>query len=80
MVVKKDPLFFGPPPPCLPPVNRTKCLRLNHELRGWVHRHEVERTKTRRMSNSQHRANRTIPVRTVLMHLVKQHPTRNHTH
>uniref|UniRef100_A0A4W5KRZ2 Activating transcription factor 6 n=1 Tax=Hucho hucho TaxID=62062 RepID=A0A4W5KRZ2_9TELE len=62
MVVKKDPLFFGPPPPCLPPVNRTKCLRLNHELRGWVHRHEVERTKTRRMSNSQHRANRTIPV------------------
>uniref|UniRef100_A0A8C7PTH0 Activating transcription factor 6 n=1 Tax=Oncorhynchus mykiss TaxID=8022 RepID=A0A8C7PTH0_ONCMY len=61
MVVKKDPLFFGPPPPCLPPVNRTKCLRLNHELRGWVHRHEVERTKTRRMSNSQHRANRTIP-------------------
>uniref|UniRef100_A0A674B8F8 Activating transcription factor 6 n=1 Tax=Salmo trutta TaxID=8032 RepID=A0A674B8F8_SALTR len=35
--------------------------RLNHELRGWVHRHEVERTKTRRMSNSQHRANRTIP-------------------
>uniref|UniRef100_A0A4W5KRZ8 Activating transcription factor 6 n=1 Tax=Hucho hucho TaxID=62062 RepID=A0A4W5KRZ8_9TELE len=71
MVVKKDPLFFGPPPPCLPPVNRTKCLRLNHELRGWVHRHEVERTKTRRMSNSQHRANRTIPVCTVLMHLVK---------
>ncbi|KAK6313693.1 hypothetical protein J4Q44_G00151520 [Coregonus suidteri] len=61
MVVKKDPLFFGPPPPCLPPVNRTKCIRLNHELRGWVHRHEVERTKTRRMSNSQHRATRTIP-------------------
>ncbi|KAL1022885.1 hypothetical protein UPYG_G00033720 [Umbra pygmaea] len=60
MVMKEDPLFFRPPPPCLPPVNRTKCVRLNHELRGWVHRHEVERTKSRRMSNSQYRSTRTI--------------------
>ncbi|XP_028977232.2 cyclic AMP-dependent transcription factor ATF-6 alpha isoform X2 [Esox lucius] len=60
MVVKEDPLFFRNPPPCQPPVNRTKCIKLNHELRGWVHRHEVERTKSRRMTNSQHRATRAI--------------------
>ncbi|XP_051951291.1 cyclic AMP-dependent transcription factor ATF-6 alpha-like [Xyrauchen texanus] len=59
MVVKKDPLYFRTPPPCQPPVNRTKCIKITHELRGWVHRHEVERTKTRRMSSTQHRS-RTI--------------------
>ncbi|XP_051954713.1 cyclic AMP-dependent transcription factor ATF-6 alpha-like [Xyrauchen texanus] len=63
MVVKKDPLYFRTTPPCHPPVNRTKCMKIAHDLRGWVHRHEVERTKTRRMSNNQHRG-RTIPKAT----------------
>nr|AKZ87017.1 activating transcription factor 6 protein [Ctenopharyngodon idella] len=60
LMVVKDPLYFRTPPPCQPPVNRTKCMKIAHELRGWVHRHEVERTKTRRMSNTQNRG-RTIP-------------------
>ncbi|XP_023662256.1 cyclic AMP-dependent transcription factor ATF-6 alpha isoform X2 [Paramormyrops kingsleyae] len=59
MVVKKDSLQFEPPPPCQPTINRTKSIRLAHELRGWVHRHEVERTKTRRTTNSQQK-NKTI--------------------
>ncbi|CAJ1060424.1 cyclic AMP-dependent transcription factor ATF-6 alpha [Xyrichtys novacula] len=60
LMVVKDPVFLRPPPPCQPPVNRTKCLELAHELRGWVHRHEVQQTKTRRMSNSNHKPTRTI--------------------
>lgn len=60
LMVVKDPIFLRPPPPCQPPVNRTKCLELAHELRGWVHRHEVQQTKSRRMSNSNHKATRTI--------------------
>lgn len=60
MVVKREPLYLRAPPSCQPPVNRTKCLKIANELRGWVHRHEVERTKTRRMSNTHHRS-RTIP-------------------
>ncbi|XP_073709329.1 cyclic AMP-dependent transcription factor ATF-6 alpha isoform X3 [Garra rufa] len=55
LMVVKDPLYFRTPPPCQPPVNRTKCMKIAHELRGWVHRHEVERTKTRRTSNAQQR-------------------------
>ncbi|XP_058887702.1 cyclic AMP-dependent transcription factor ATF-6 alpha-like [Acipenser ruthenus] len=56
MVVKEEPLLYFPSPSCQPHVNRTKSIRLAHELRGWVHRHEVERTKSRRMTNSQHKA------------------------
>uniref|UniRef100_A0AAY4CMS2 BZIP domain-containing protein n=1 Tax=Denticeps clupeoides TaxID=299321 RepID=A0AAY4CMS2_9TELE len=63
MVVKKSPFVFGPPPPCQPPVNRTKCIKMAHDLRGWVHRHEVERNKIQRMSNS-HQRSRSIPVNT----------------
>lgn len=60
LMVVKDPIFLRPPPPCQPPVNRTKCLELTHELRGWVHRHEVQLTKSRRVSNSNHKPTRTI--------------------
>ncbi|KAM7410048.1 hypothetical protein PAMA_001485 [Pampus argenteus] len=61
LMVVKDPIFLRPPPPCQPPVNRTKCIELAHELRGWVHRHEVQQTKSRRMSNSNnHKSTRTI--------------------
>nr|AOS87953.1 activating transcription factor 6 [Larimichthys crocea] len=60
LMAVKDPVFLRPPPPCQPPVNRTKCLELAHELRGWVHRHEVQQTKFRRMSNSNHKPTRTI--------------------
>ncbi|KAM8930712.1 cyclic AMP-dependent transcription factor ATF-6 alpha [Pelodytes ibericus] len=54
MVVKEEEslLYIPSPPPCRPLVNQTETLRLNQELRGWVHRHEVERTKSRRMTNS----------------------------
>ncbi|XP_017262942.1 cyclic AMP-dependent transcription factor ATF-6 alpha isoform X2 [Kryptolebias marmoratus] len=51
LMVVKSPVYIRPPPPCQPPVNRTKCIELAHELRGWVHRHEVEQTKSRRTSN-----------------------------
>nr|XP_020462760.1 cyclic AMP-dependent transcription factor ATF-6 alpha [Monopterus albus] len=60
LMVVKDPIFLRPPPPCQPPVNRTKCTRLAHELRGWVHRHDVQQTKSRRMSNSNNKPTRTI--------------------
>ncbi|XP_031719844.1 cyclic AMP-dependent transcription factor ATF-6 alpha [Anarrhichthys ocellatus] len=60
LMVLKDPIFLRPPPPCQPPVNRTKCLELAHELRGWIHRHEVHQTKSRRMSNGNHKPTRTI--------------------
>lgn len=60
LMVLKDPIFLAPPPSCQPPVNTTKCLELTHELRGWVHRHEVHQTKSRRMSNGNHKPTRTI--------------------
>ncbi|KAM7162658.1 cyclic AMP-dependent transcription factor ATF-6 alpha isoform 4-T8 [Macrochelys suwanniensis] len=60
MVVTEDPLLYISPPPCQPLINRTESLRLNHELRGWVHRHEVERTKSRRMSNNQQQKTRVV--------------------
>ncbi|XP_056133218.1 cyclic AMP-dependent transcription factor ATF-6 alpha isoform X2 [Lampris incognitus] len=60
LMVVKDPEFLRPPAPCQPPINRTKCMELAHELRGWVHRHEVEQTKSRRMSKGHHKPTRTI--------------------
>ncbi|XP_062251335.1 cyclic AMP-dependent transcription factor ATF-6 alpha [Platichthys flesus] len=60
LMLVKDPLYLRPPPPCQPPLNRTKCKELAHELRGWVHRHEVQQTKSRRMSNGNHKPTRTI--------------------
>lgn len=36
--------------------------RLSHELRGWVHRHEAERTRSRRMSNNQQQKEQTVQV------------------
>ncbi|XP_061154247.1 cyclic AMP-dependent transcription factor ATF-6 alpha isoform X2 [Syngnathus typhle] len=61
MVVKElNFLRSRPPPSCLPPVNRTKCLELAHELRGWVNRHDLQLTKSRRMSNSHLRPSRSI--------------------
>lgn len=64
LMVVKSPTFLRPPPPCQPPVNRTKCMELAHELRGWVHRHEEQQTKTRRMSNSNHKPFRNILQKT----------------
>ncbi|XP_019752228.1 cyclic AMP-dependent transcription factor ATF-6 alpha isoform X2 [Hippocampus comes] len=60
MVMKELNFLKPPPPPCLPPVNRTKCLELAHELRGWVHRHDLQLTKSKRMSNSHLRPSRSI--------------------
>ncbi|XP_044295044.1 cyclic AMP-dependent transcription factor ATF-6 alpha isoform X2 [Varanus komodoensis] len=53
MVVTEEPIIYISPPPCQPLINRTESLRLSHELRGWVHRHEAERTRSRRMSHQQ---------------------------
>uniref|UniRef100_A0A3P9HTT4 Activating transcription factor 6 n=1 Tax=Oryzias latipes TaxID=8090 RepID=A0A3P9HTT4_ORYLA len=63
LMVVKDPVFLRPPPPCQPSINRTKCMELAHELSGWVHRHEVEQTKSRRVSSSPHRPTKTTLVK-----------------
>ncbi|XP_067388615.1 cyclic AMP-dependent transcription factor ATF-6 alpha isoform X2 [Emydura macquarii macquarii] len=60
MVVTEESLLYISPSPCQPLINRTESLRLNHELRGWVHRYEVERTKSRRMSNNQPQKTRVV--------------------
>ncbi|XP_019386260.1 PREDICTED: cyclic AMP-dependent transcription factor ATF-6 alpha [Crocodylus porosus] len=60
MVLTEDPLLYISPPPCKPLINRTESLRLNHELRGWVHRHEVERTRSRRLSKNQQQKARVV--------------------
>ncbi|XP_072245742.1 cyclic AMP-dependent transcription factor ATF-6 alpha [Leuresthes tenuis] len=64
LMVVKDPILRRPPPPCQPPVNRTKCIELAHELRGWVHRHEVQQTKSRRPNNGDHKPGRNILEKT----------------
>nr|XP_061790477.1 cyclic AMP-dependent transcription factor ATF-6 alpha-like [Nerophis lumbriciformis] len=60
LMVVKEQNFLRSPPPCLPPVNRTKCIELAHELRGWFHRHDAQLTKSRRMNNNHLRPSRSI--------------------
>ncbi|NXL86506.1 ATF6A factor, partial [Alectura lathami] len=62
MIVSEEPLLYisPPPPPCQPLINRTESQRLNHELRGWVRRHEVERTRSRRRTNHHHQKARVM--------------------
>ncbi|XP_062858096.1 cyclic AMP-dependent transcription factor ATF-6 alpha isoform X2 [Trichomycterus rosablanca] len=52
LVVKRDPVYFRNLPPCQPPVNKTKCIKMASELKGWVYRHEAERTKSQRNTST----------------------------
>uniref|UniRef100_A0A6J0U0B0 Cyclic AMP-dependent transcription factor ATF-6 alpha isoform X1 n=2 Tax=Pogona vitticeps TaxID=103695 RepID=A0A6J0U0B0_9SAUR len=60
MVLTEEPIIYVSPPPCQPFINRTESLRLSHELRGWVHRHEAERTRSRRMSKNQQQKDQVV--------------------
>uniref|UniRef100_A0A803XUE4 BZIP domain-containing protein n=1 Tax=Meleagris gallopavo TaxID=9103 RepID=A0A803XUE4_MELGA len=81
MIVSEEPLLYisPPPPPCQPLINRTESQRLNHELRGWVHRHEVERTRSRRKSNNQHQKARVMQVGRILLKVHSQLMTMPYT-
>ncbi|XP_042320705.1 cyclic AMP-dependent transcription factor ATF-6 alpha-like [Sceloporus undulatus] len=52
MVVTEEPVLYISPKPCKSFINHTELLRLRHELRGWVHRHEAERTRSSRMTKN----------------------------
>ncbi|XP_077462620.1 cyclic AMP-dependent transcription factor ATF-6 alpha [Stigmatopora argus] len=60
LMVVKELNFLRSPPPCLPHVNRTKCIELAHELKGWFNRHDAQLTKSRRMNNNHLRPSRSI--------------------
>ncbi|XP_078263539.1 cyclic AMP-dependent transcription factor ATF-6 alpha [Rhinoraja longicauda] len=77
MVVKDEPLLFVQRA-CQPHVNRTESLRLVDELRGWVHRHEVIRDKSRKGSKMLHKLrtlSKPVDKKTDVAHYV----TRNYT-
>ncbi|XP_060630359.2 cyclic AMP-dependent transcription factor ATF-6 alpha [Anolis sagrei] len=60
MVLTEEPILYISPKPCKPWINRTESLRLSHELRGWVHRHEAERSRSRKMSTNLEQKSQTV--------------------